>query len=196
MIEVGLSGGIGSGKTSVSNVFKNLDIPVYNADTEAKHIMNSDTKTISHIQEIVGSKAYKNGQLQKEYIASQIFSNPEIRVELEKYIHKKVRTNYTHWVSQQTAPFVLQENALMFARDSYTLFDETIYVYCPETIRIQRVAKRDNLSPEKISQRISAQASDNECMHKAGFIIYNDNTQLIIPQINSIYATIKNNIHG
>ncbi|MDA3883031.1 MAG: dephospho-CoA kinase [Bacteroidales bacterium] len=196
MIEVGLSGGIGSGKTSVSKVFKNLGIPIYYADIEAKKIMNSDPILISEIISILGSQAYVNKKINKQYIAKQIFSDTEKRKKIESCVHKSVKKDYKSWVSKQKGAFVIHENALMFARNTYTEFDKSIYVFCPENIRIARIAQRDNISEQEIRQRMSAQAQDNECIKKADFVIHNDNTELIIPHITQIYSTIKQTIHG
>jgi len=196
MIEVGLSGGIGSGKTSVSKVFRNLGIPVYYADIEAKKLMNSEPDLISEIISILGSQAYTNGTINKEYIAKEIFSDSEKRKKIESCVHGSVKNNYKLWVLKQQGAFVIHENALMFARNTHTYFDKSIYVYCPENMRTNRIVQRDNISEHEIQQRMSAQATDSECIKKADFVIHNDNTELIIPQITHIYSTIKNTIHG
>ncbi|MFW5852229.1 MAG: dephospho-CoA kinase [Bacteroidota bacterium] len=196
MIEVGLSGGIGSGKTSVSKVFRNIGIPVYYADIEAKKLMNSEPALISEITSILGSQAYTNGTINKEYIAQEIFSDSEKRKKIESFVHVTVKKDYKLWVLKQQAAFVIHENALMFARNTYTNFDKSIYVYCPANMRAQRIAQRDNISEYEIQQRMSAQATDSECIEKADFVIHNDNTELIIPQITQIYSTIKHTIHG
>jgi len=195
MFTIGLSGGIGSGKTSVAMVFENLRIPVYYADSKAKYLMNSNSKLRIEIEDLLGKEAYKNNVLQREYIAKKVFSNNELLSKLNSLVHPAVYYDFLSWKKEQNSDIVIQENALMFLSDSYKKFDKTIYVYCPENIRIQRVCKRDNISKEQVLERIKKQASDEDCIAKADYVITNNST-LIIPQILEVYNNIKEIIYG
>jgi|SRR5690606_9738545 len=196
MIEIGLSGGIGSGKTSASRIFQNFGIPIYNADLRAKKLMSSNQTLISQITQLFGKQAYSNGILQTRYIAQHIFSNPQLKTKLEKLVHPAVYHDYTAWTQNQSESIVIHENALMFANDSYKKFHATIFVYCPQDLRILRIMIRDSITKEQAMQRILAQPDDKSCLEKATYTITNDNSMLMIPQILQIYAHIKTHIHG
>ena len=189
---VGLSGGIGSGKSTIAKVFCNCGIPVYNADLQAKSLMNTNKFVIDEITRAFGENAYSNETLNREYIANEIFNNNHKRELMNSIVHPAVQKDFELWVTKQSAKYVIQENALMFSTDSYKKFDHTIYVTCPQEERIKRVAQRDGLSKEQIIGRINAQAKDEEACEKANFVILNDNTKMIIPQVLSIHKKLIN----
>ncbi len=189
---VGLSGGIGSGKSTVAKVLCNCGIPVYNADSQAKHLMATNQLVIAQITKALGKSAYTNGILNRTYIANEIFNNNSKRELINSIVHPAVNKDFCTWAKQQSAPYVIQENALMFLTDSYKQFDYTIYVLCNQEERIKRTMQRNGLTKEQIIGRINAQAKDSEASQKANFVILNDGTKLIIPQILDIHKKIIN----
>ncbi len=196
MIEIGLSGGIGSGKTYASRIFQNLGIAVYDADSQAKTLMNTNQQLIVEVTQLMGKQAYSNGVLQTKYIAQQIFSKPQLKIQLEQIVHPAVYHDYDMWVTNQSGPFVIHENALMFADESYKKFHASIFVYSPQELRILRIMSRDSITKEQVMQRIHTQTDTTTCVQKATYIIINDNSTLMIPQIQYIYSRIKTQIHG
>lgn len=190
MVEIGLSGGIGSGKSSACKVFMALGIPVYTADVEAKKLMQNDTELQNEIVHIIGKDAYTDGILQTKHIAEIIFTDTEKKKHIENCIHPRVQKHYKEWVCKQRAAYVIHENALMFNSGTYTQFHASIYVYCPKDLRILRVMKRDTSTEEQIRARMSSQADDAVCVELASYVIHNDNTQLMIPQILDIHSHI------
>ncbi len=187
MLKVGLTGGIGSGKSTVAAIFEVLGIPVYYADAEAKKMMNEDEAIINTIKKIFGEESYQSGKLNREYISSIVFSNPEKLKELNSIIHPATISGALKWMNQQNSPYSIKEAALIFESYSEKDLDYIIGVTAPEEIRIKRAMLRDNISKEKVESRIKEQMNEVEKMNLCNFIINNDETILLIPQVIAIH---------
>jgi dephospho-CoA kinase len=186
-IKVGIAGGIGSGKTMICNVFKVLGIPVYNADLEAKLIMNkSDQLRLAIIQEF-GVEAYSDGVLNKEFLAAQVFNDAEKLTQLNRIVHPAVIQAAEDWADAQTAPYSLKEASILFESGSYKKVDYSILVTAPIEIRIARVMERDQVSREQVLARMNNQMSDEEKTKLADFVIINDGITAIIPQVMALH---------
>ena len=190
MLKVGLTGGIGSGKSTVAAIFEVLGMPVYYADAEAKKMMNEDEAIINTIKKIFGEESYQSGKLNREYISSIVFSNPEKLKELNGIIHPATISGALKWMNQQTSPYSIKEAALIFESYSEKDLDYIIGVTAPEAIRIKRAMLRDNISREKVESRIKEQMNEVEKMNLCNFIINNDETILLIPQVIAIHEQL------
>lgn len=179
---VGLTGGIGSGKTTVADFFKELGVPVYDSDKEARKLMRTSKKVKNAIIELLGEKAYIGKKLNKTYISDKIFNNKKLLQEINSIVHPAVRTHFLKWKRKQDAPYVIQESALIFENKSQGFYDKIILVVAPESLRKQRVLERDGISENQIENRLKNQLSDNRKKPQAHYVI--DNTDL--------YKTKKN----
>ncbi len=170
---VGLTGGIGSGKSVVATIFQDLGIPVYNSDSEAKLLMTNSTRVKNEILLLLGKKAYINGELNKTFIAKKVFKSPEILEKLNKIVHPAVREHFLEWVEQQTSPYVIQETALIFENDAQDKYDYIILIKAPKNLRVERVIKRDGIAKQEVLDRIENQMDDKEKISLADFCIEN-----------------------
>ncbi|MCK0132235.1 dephospho-CoA kinase [Flavobacteriaceae bacterium F08102] len=173
MIIVGLTGGIGSGKTTVATYFKALGVPVYHADDEAKDLLNHNEQLQTEVVHLFGEKAYENGVLQRAYLAEIVFNNPDQLAKLSAIVHPAVADDFTRWCAQQNAPYVIQENALIFESNAMSRFDQIISVIVPKEIRIKRVMQRDQTTRKNVLKRMAQQCGDKERRAKSNFIIHN-----------------------
>lgn len=190
MVLIGLTGGIGSGKSTVAKVFETLGIPVYYADDEAKRLMNTDERLKQEIIKQFGIESYKDGTLNRPYIASLVFADKEKLSLLNSLVHPVTIEDSQKWVLQQISPYVIREAALLFESGANKGLDFVIGVSAPLPLRIQRVIQRDGLSKEEIEQRISRQMDEEEKLKKCDFVILNDEKQLVIPQVLDIHKKI------
>lgn len=192
MLKIGLTGGIGSGKSLVAKVFEELfDIPVFYADHVAKKLMSTDKNLKENIIQLLGNESYTaNGALNKPFVAKIIFNNPELRTELNKQVHKKVKDTFNEWVSGQNTDYILHEAAILIESGFYKQMDQIINVVANENIKIERIRKRDNLSKEQILQRMGAQLHDEERNKYADFIVINDNKNSIMSQVKKIHLKL------
>jgi len=194
MNKVGLTGGIGSGKTLISEVFIRLGIPVFNADKEAKTILNTDPEVIARIKENFGDIYHKEG-INKEKLASIIFNNTESLKTINSIIHPKVREYFHQWVKHQQAKYVIEEAAILFESNAYKELDFTINVYADKLIRINRVVARDSTTAEAVKSRMQNQLSDAERIRLADYTIFNNGDSMILPQVLEIHQNILNKIN-
>jgi dephospho-CoA kinase len=173
MMIVGLTGGIGSGKSTVAEMFADLDIPVYNSDREAKSLM-VDSKVIrKQIKNLLGKESYIKKKLNRKYIATKVFASPDLLAKLNAIVHPAVREHFLVWVAKQKTPYVIQETAIIFENSSQDNYDKIILVTAPEAIRINRVIDRDDITEAKVKERISNQFSDIETSKLSDFVIIN-----------------------
>lgn len=195
MLKVGVTGGIGSGKTLICNVFAKLDVPVFNADSIAKSIINYDSEVVLKFKELFGTDIYTDNQINSKKLADLIFNNKEIIQQVNSIVHPKVREYFIEWCEQyQTKPYVIQEAAILFESNAYKQLDFTINVHASEETRLKRVMLRDNVSEEKVIERMKNQFSDEQRMKLADFTIDNENNTMILPQIINIHnKLIKEN---
>ena len=191
---LGITGGIGSGKTTVCQIFESLDIPVYYADDWAKWLINNDAALKKGITEIFGVEAYTpEGEYNRPFVAKIAFENPEKLAALNALVHPEVERHSRAWHDEQAAlgaPYTLKEAALMIESDSHKFLDFLIVVIAPEGLRIQRVMQRDGLTEEQVRARISGQMPEAEKLKLADFVIVNDGEQMLIPQVIDIHRKI------
>ena len=189
---IGLTGGIGSGKTTIANYFDSLGIPVFIADDEAKRLMQSSA-ILEAIKTSFGDAIFENGQLNRQQLAAIVFSDPEKLSQLNNIIHPAVKKQFTIWLSQyQTAPFVIYEAAILFESGSYQNCDIIITITAPFEDRITKVMQRDSRSREQVVQRINAQWTDEQRISKSDFVIDNTDTDTAKQKINKILKILKN----
>jgi dephospho-CoA kinase len=174
---IGLTGGIGSGKTTVANLFSTFGIPVYITDLEAKRLMESDLILIQ-IKKLFGESVFENGVLSREKLSQIVFNNKEKLEQLNKIVHPAVKQHFKNWVLEnQKALFVIYESAILFESGSYKECDYIINVVSPIEVRIQRVIKRDNTTREKVLERMKNQWNDEEKSSKSDFVIENSSVE-------------------
>ena len=187
MKKIGLTGGIGSGKTYVAQILEKMGYPVYYSDTRAKELCNEDPLIIRQLKELLGNDAYKNEKLNKSFIRNQIFSSPDLRESINSIIHPVVRNDFDQWLENLSShSLVFNEAAILFETKSYKRFDETILVYAPLEIKIQRLISRDRVSKEEITAKMNAQWSDAKKMTLTRFHILNDEKTPLLEQIEKI----------
>lgn len=187
---VGLTGGIGSGKTTVSNMFKDLGIPVYIADVEAKELMNTSKVIKRKLIELFGPKAYINNELNRTYIASKIFNNNAYLDKMNAIIHPKVAMHFKKWLQKQTSKYVIKESAIIFEHNMQSQYDYIITVIANKEERINRILRRDNTSKDKILAIMEHQLNDDEKIKISDFIIVNDNLEHTKEQILNTHNSI------
>jgi len=188
---IGLTGGIGSGKTTVAKIFTSLGYPVFNSDTEAKNIVNNNAEAIVEIKRAFGD-VYQDGVLNSKKIAHLVFKNKEALQQLNAIVHPKVKVEFENWVRKHKEHSVLlKEAAILFETEGYKLLDATILVVAPEKIRIKRVMSRDRIEEEAVKNRIQNQLSDEKKKLLAQYVIVNDGENLLIPQVLEIAQQIK-----
>lgn len=192
---VGLTGGIGSGKTTVANFFSILpDVVIYLADIEAKKLMNTSKIIQQKIMNAFGENAYKNGELQRAFLAKIVFNNPEKLSILNSIVHPEVRKHFQQFVeNNQDKKLIIYENAILFESKSNQFCDLIICVISDLDTRIQRVMQRDDANREAVMERIKNQLSDDAKMLQSNYIILNENLQNTEKQVNSIYNILTKN---
>ncbi|WP_299522621.1 dephospho-CoA kinase [Winogradskyella sp.] len=190
MVIVGLTGGIGSGKTTISKYFESYGIPIYIADKEAKALMNRSKVVRRKLIQLFGQSAYKNGALNREYLATKIFSDKSLLSKMNAIVHPRVASHFKRWLKKQDAPYVIKEAAIIFENDLEYQYDYTITVVTNEDLRIERVMKRDNVSAEKVKSIIRNQLSDNEKIKKSDFVIENNDLETSEKQALEIHQAI------
>lgn len=190
MLKVGLTGGIGSGKSTVAAIFETLGIPVYYADKEAKRLMAEDEGLKQSIKNLLGEESYHNGILNREYIAAIVFNNPEKLQQLNQIIHPLTVADSLKWLSKQTTPYAIKEAALIFESNSESHLDVIIGVTSPESLRIKRVMERDGIDEAAVRQRMSRQMSELDKIKRCDFVITNDELFLLTPQVLLIHKTL------
>ncbi|MGB0929953.1 MAG: dephospho-CoA kinase [Chitinophagales bacterium] len=193
-LQVGLTGGIGSGKTTITKFFATLGVPVYYADDAAKWLMQNDETLIKAIRSAFGNEIYTNEQkLDRQKLATIVFNDVKALRQLESLVHPAVFRHSQEWSAKHPdAPYLIREAALTFESGSYKLLDKVITVFAPKKVRIQRVLQRDNSTKEAIEARMDKQWKDERKMELADFVIYNDGKQLLIPQVLEINTKILN----
>jgi dephospho-CoA kinase len=190
MLKIGITGNIGSGKTTVSKIFEVLGIPVFYADEAAKNVMTTDEILIAEIKAAFGASSYFNdGSLNRKHIANIVFNDNGQLDKLNSIVHPAVFRTFDTWVADiKDVPYVMKEAALLFESSSYKMCDKTIMVDAPLELRIKRVMQRDGFSREEILSREARQFSEEKKVAMADFVIKNDDTQLVIPQVLALHA--------
>jgi dephospho-CoA kinase len=191
-LKIGITGGIGSGKTTVCRIFETLGIPIYYADDRAKALMTEDADLVKAVKNLFGDAAYLNdGTLNRALISEIAFSNPLKLNELNALVHPAVRLDGERWHNAQIGvPYTLKEAALHFESGGYKLMDKMICVVAPKEVRIERVLLRGGLTQADIEARMSKQLPDEEKINKSDFVIYNDGKEGLIPQVMAIHKRL------
>ncbi len=187
---VGLTGGMGSGKTTVANFFKDLGIPVFIADDEAKILMNNSDEVREQIIALFGEKAYVENELDRKYIASIVFNAPEKLQNLNNIIHPAVANYFKQWVLKQNTPYVIYETAILFETGGYKNCDKVILVTAPKDERIKRLQIRDNSSLEEIESRLHHQWSDSDKRKLTNYEIINKELSTTKDQVRNLHEIL------
>ena len=194
-LAIGITGGIGSGKSTVCKIFKLLGVPVFEADLVAKALINSDAEIRNGLIQFFGKNIYSSdNKINRKMLANLIFNDDLLMEKVNRLVHPAVRNKYLIWVKQQNSIYVIHEAAILFESGFYKMTDYSILVSAPEDMRIERVTHRDNIDLEMVKSRMLKQWTDEEKRKLASFEIVNDNKKLLIPQILEIDKKLKT--HG
>ncbi|MBK8515794.1 MAG: dephospho-CoA kinase [Saprospiraceae bacterium] len=196
MKKIGITGGIGSGKSTICKIFETLGIPVYYADQRARKLMNTNPTVKKGVKDLLGLDSYhKNGQLNRKYIGLKIFSDKTYMAKINQIVHPVVRTDSDRWAEQfdtAVTPYVVKEAALLVENGSYSTLDSLIVVTCPEELRIKRVMARDKISREEVIKKMKTQLPEEDKIMVADYLINNDGIQALIPQVWKIHHKLTN----
>tara|TARA_B100001758_G_scaffold137808_1_gene118736 strand:- start:1223 stop:1798 length:576 start_codon:yes stop_codon:yes gene_type:complete len=190
MIKIGLTGVIGSGKSTAANYFSKLGVPVFFADNSAKKIMNTDSSVKKCLVDLLGSLAYSNGELNKQFISDKIFNNQNLLKSINNLIHPKVQEDFNLWLTNQNSPYVIYEAALIFENSSEHLFDKIICIKTPLDIIYNRLKKRGNYSKNRIDKILKNQLSQNVKCSKSDYCIENISMDSLVIEIDKIHSSL------
>ena len=191
-LTVGITGGIGSGKSIICEIFRLLNVPVFEADLEAKKLIHSNSVIKAGLIDLFGEAIYtSDGSVDRKELAKLIFNDENQLDKVNELVHPIVRGEFKNWLEKQSAPYIIHEAAILFESGFYQMMDYTILVSAPEDVRIERVSKRDKITPEQVKERIQKQWTDEQKRKLATLEIKNDNKELIIPQLIEIDKQIR-----
>lgn len=187
MLRIGITGGIGSGKSTVAGIFSVLGIPVYDADSASKRLMSEDGSLKEKIIEHFGQESYVDGRLNPKHLSQQVFNDPK-RIEfLNSIVHPATIKDAEEWMKKQKAPYLIKEAALIFESGSNKTLDKIIGVSSPLSLRMERTMKRNNITAEQVMDRINLQMNEEEKMRLCDYVIINDEEQMLIPQVLQLH---------
>lgn len=189
-LKIGLTGGIGSGKSTVAKIFEVLGIPVYYSDDEAKRLMNEDEELKAAITKHFGTTIYSNGKLDRRQLAGIVFNNRDKLTLLNSLVHPVTIRDGEEWMQRQRTPYAIKEAALIFEGGVHEHLDYVIGVSAPAPLRILRAMKRDNITREEVLARMSKQIEENIKMRLCNFIVFNDEQQAVLPQVIALHDTL------
>ncbi len=190
MLKVGLTGGIGSGKSTVAHIFETLGIPVYYADDAAKKLMNEDEGLKQQVEQLFGDASYTNNQLNRAFVSAQVFNNPEKLAMLNSIVHPATIADAEKWMQHQSAPYAIKEAALIFESGAQENLDNVIGVFAPKAIRIKRVMERDGITREEVLARMNKQINETIKMRLCSYVITNNEQELLIPQVLAVHQAL------
>ena len=190
MLKVGVTGGIGSGKSTVCQVFEALGIPVLYADEAARYLMQNDAALINGIKLLLGDDAYESGRLNHKRVGEIVFNKPDLLEKLNGLVHPAVIRYGQMWMDSRQSPYVLKQAALFFESGSDKYMDVMIGVFAPQKTRIKRVMKRDNVSQNAVLQRMGQQMDEDEKMRLCDYVIDNDDDVAVLPQVLKLHQTL------
>lgn len=191
MLKVGITGGIGSGKSVVCQVFNTLGIPVFKADDAARFLMENDAELVKEITALLGNEVYIDGKLDRAKVSSIIFNNPERLQQLNAIVHPATIAYSQQWLEQQVAPYAIKEAAIFFESGSYKDMDVMIGVFAPVDLRMQRAMQRSALSREQVSGIMSRQMDEDEKMKRCDHVIINDDVTAVLPQVLQLHQLLR-----
>ena len=191
MKRIGITGGIGAGKSLVAEIIKAMDYPVYNSDERAKELTDSNPKIKEGLIHLFGEEIYQNDKLNKFALAQAIFSDESLREKVNALIHPIVREDLNLWSLAQNNSLVFNESAILFETGSFKNFDAIILVYAPEELRIKRIMKRDNCSENEVLKRMNSQFSDEEKYQLTEFRVLNDEQTPLLVQVEKIILNVS-----
>ena len=189
--KIGLTGGIGSGKTTIAEIFKSIGIPVFNSDTYGKLLLKNDTSIIHKIINIFGEKILTNKKIDTKKISQIIFNDKEKLKSMNSIIHPIIKNHFKHWLEKQKGDYVIKESAIIFETKIEKNFDQIILVKAPKNVKIDRIMKRDNISKKLILSIMKNQFSDNFLETKCDYIINNNEKTLLTPKIITLHQTLS-----
>lgn len=190
MMHVGLTGGIGSGKTTVARVFRTLGVPVFEADAEGRKLLENDSAVQAAIAERFGMQLLQSGKVDRKALAAIVFNDPQALAVLNGIIHPAVRAAFAHWAGSQDKPYVIMESAILAESGGHANFQRIIVVSAPEPLRMARVVQRDGVEEHAVQARMANQVSDVERSAIADHVIHNDDRQLVIPQVLAVHEAL------
>lgn len=191
MKKIGITGGIGSGKTFIARIIEAMGYPIYYADSRAKFLLVNNREISEGVALLIDEKNYENGKLNLNHFAKLIFNDEQLRKKINALIHPIVRADFNHWASLQTQTIVFNEAAILFETGAHHFFDATLLVISPKDLRIQRVMKRDNCTREEVLIRMAAQWSDEQKSSLATFQINNDSVSPLLIQVEKVLEKIS-----
>lgn len=191
MIRVGLTGGIGSGKSLICTIFEKLGVPVYYADAEARRLMSKDPVLKNGIMDLFGEEVYRGGDLDRNYLAGLVFGDAENLAALNALVHPAVREDFKSWAEEQKEyPYVVEEAAVLFESGAHRELDSTVLVTAPAEVRISRVMERDGIDRESVLKRMRHQWREEEQLKLADHVIINDGQQMLLPQVIELHNSL------
>lgn len=193
--KIGITVGIGTGKSTVSKILIALGYPVYFSDDRAKWLMENNQQLVADLTRLLGDETYKAGKLNRSFIAEKLFSNSQLKKKINELVHPVVRNDFNDWAYSQQAPLLFQESALLVETGAYQLFDALIVITAPLEQRIQRIQKRDGISINEINMRLTNQLAESEKIAVADYVISNDDYQPIVFQIQKIVGELLKQIN-
>ena len=191
-MKIGITGGMGSGKSFVCSIIENLGYPIFYSDKEAKWLMENNASLIAEMKKIVGNNAYTNNKINKEEIRKYIFDSAEKRKKINEIVHPAVAQHFDHWAQQfKSNSLLFNESALLIETGSYKRFDKIILITASQDVKIKRLIQRENVSKEEIRMRMNSQLSDEVKKDHADYIIENNETDFLLPKIFTIIDQLK-----
>ncbi|MDD2278952.1 MAG: dephospho-CoA kinase [Bacteroidales bacterium] len=196
MISVGIAGGIGSGKSMVSNILEAMGYPVYNADLEARTIVDTNNEVIEQIKSLFGIGIYIEGKLDRAKVSMLVFNDKNLLQSLNSIVHPAVAHHFNAWKqTNANVKIAFKEAAILFESGAYKQVDMVVAVVAPQKLRIDRVCQRDGVTPEHVIQRMANQLSDEELVAKSNFVLVNDGIRLLLPQVTELVSKILKGIN-
>lgn len=194
-LKIGVTGGIGTGKSTVSKILIALGYPVYFSDDRAKWLMENNQQLVAELTSLIGNETYIAGKLNRAMIAKKLFSNPQLKKKINELVHPVVRNDFNDWANTQQVQLLFQESALLVETGAYHLFDALLVVTAPLEQRIKRIQKRDGITLTEINLRFINQLSESEKIAVADYVIINDDLQPIVYQIQKIVEELLRQIN-
>lgn len=189
-IRIGITGGIGSGKTVVSRLLNVLGVPVYISDEEAKRLMNTDPCIREQLIHLLGEEVYKEGILNRAFLADYLFHSPDHAAKVNAIVHPQVKADFLAWVKRQQSSVVAIESAILYEAGFTDTVDVVVLVYAPQELRVERALKRDKTTIDQIRRRVASQMSDEQKREQADYVIYNDDRHSLIAQVQKLLSVL------